>query len=258
MNNKAVLCRRIFIQIVIYAVATAAAYGIADQICRMTGAEHRMLAQFFANLAGAAALLTAGTRLPLDVSRPAKQERGRSAGKILLWIVICLCASVVLNDLLALPAVRELLAGRGQLGEMYADNPLFLVLAAVVTGPLAEELLYRGVLYRGLKALIGVLPGALLSAAIFGLLHMNPLQGVFAGIMGLLFAAACEGTGSLAGCVLAHMAVNLLGICMTLGGWSAYYGSGSNGMAAVTAVCTAVCLLLLWKTFKKSRIQSTE
>lgn len=260
MKDRMFLCRRILIHIVIYAVSTAAAYGIAQQICLLTGTEHRMLSQFFANLAGAAALWIAGRRLPVQILHREWKGEKRSKGisKILLWIIICLCASVVLNDLLAFPAVQEVLSGRQQLGEMYGDNPLFLVLAAVVTGPLVEEMLYRGVLYRGLKALAGILPAALLSAVIFGLLHMNPLQGIFAGIMGLLFAAACERTDSLAGPVLAHMAVNLLGIIMTLKGWSKYYGSGSNVMAVITAVCTAVCLLLLWKEFKARNGKRTE
>lgn len=260
MKDRILLCRRILIHIVIYAVSAGAAYGIARQICLMTVGEHGMLSQFFANLAGAAVLWITDRRLPLELSLRAQKEQGAERGvrKILLWIVICLCASVALNDLLALPAVREILAGRGQLGEMYGDNTLFLVLGAVVTGPLAEELLYRGVLYRGLKALTGILPAALLSAGIFGVLHMNPLQGIFAGILGLLFAAACERTGGLWGPVLAHMAVNLLGIVMTRNGWSMYYGSGSNVMAACTAVCTAVCLLLLWKEFKGRKKKCTE
>ena len=87
---------------------------------------------------------------------------------------------------------------------------------------------------------------------------MNLLQGIFAGILGLLFAAACERTGGLAGPVLAHMAVNLLGIVMTRMGWSMYYGSRSDVMAACTAVCTAACLLLLWKEFKGRNRKSTE
>ncbi len=69
-----------------------------------------------------------------------------------------------------LPPVQE------QFRAFAADRVLapFLVLAAVLVAPLAEELFYRGMLFQALRARVGVWPGILLSAGLFALGHREP------------------------------------------------------------------------------------
>lgn len=66
-----------------------------------------------------------------------------------------------------LPPVQE------QFRAFAADRVLapFLVFAAVLAAPLAEELFYRGMLFQALRARVGVWPGILLSAGLFALGH---------------------------------------------------------------------------------------
>ena len=67
------------------------------------------------------------------------------------------------------------------------DDSFMLVIYAALVGPFVEELLVRGgVVYR-LKN-YGKIFSILLSAVIFGLFHMNLIQGFFAFFVGLLFA----------------------------------------------------------------------
>ena len=47
------------------------------------------------------------------------------------------------------------------------------------------------------------------SAAVFGLLHMNLAQFVYAAVFGVLLAYVTNVTGSIAGAIAAHMAANL-------------------------------------------------
>lgn len=79
---------------------------------------------------------------------------------------------------------------------------------AVMSG-LGEELFFRGLLVPAL--------GAVASSLLFGLLHQVPGRARFvwaawATLMGLAFAAVFQLTGSLAGPMLAHVAINAVNL----------------------------------------------
>jgi len=90
------------------------------------------------------------------------------------------------------------------------------VAAVVVCGPVAEELVFRGLVYRIGRRHWGVLPSALISALIFGLAHGEPWY--FFGLvgLGLLYAHIYERTGSLTACILAHAAHNGMSLAIML------------------------------------------
>ncbi len=86
---------------------------------------------------------------------------------------------------------------------------LALVLGGVVA-PVAEEILFRGFLYAGLRARLGLGKGLVISAALFAIVHVIP--GVLPPIwvMGLVFAWLYERYDSLWPCVMLHSLVNSL------------------------------------------------
>lgn len=94
---------------------------------------------------------------------------------------------------------------------------LTMVLACVI-GPIAEELLFRGVLYSAVRKRTSWVVAMLVSGALFALIHTNPLG--FVPIMGLgcLLAYLYERTGSLAGPLTVHITHNtlLMSLAMTV------------------------------------------
>lgn len=89
------------------------------------------------------------------------------------------------------------------------------VLSVAVVGPVAEELTFRGGLMGGLmKNGYSAKTAILASALIFGLIHANPVQIVFAGIVGLLLGWAYWRTGSLLPSILMHVANNSFSVLM--------------------------------------------
>src|SRR5262249_45007539 len=80
---------------------------------------------------------------------------------------------------------------------------LFLLIGL---GPCVEELLFRGVVYTGLRNELGVWVAVPLSALLFGLFHhdFGLLAVVFNSVMGVVYALLMEGSGSLWPAVLAH------------------------------------------------------
>lgn len=91
-----------------------------------------------------------------------------------------------------------------------------LVLAVVVLAPLAEEALFRGLLFGGLASRWGVWPAALLSAAIFGAAHLNLSLWLPLSVAGLLLALVYARTRSLWSSTAAHATLNGLSVLLAL------------------------------------------
>jgi membrane protease YdiL (CAAX protease family) len=97
-----------------------------------------------------------------------------------------------------------------------ADTPLQIALAvaaAVVMAPLAEELLFRGLLHRGLRRGLRVVPATVISSVLFAIVHLDvvlsqPLALVGLTLVGAVMAIAYERTGGLLVPVLIHAVHN--------------------------------------------------
>lgn len=126
-------------------------------------------------------------------------------------------------------------AGGGELPEVQQNfrelasdttlAPVFLV-GAILLAPIAEELLYRGLLFQSLRSRLGAWPGIGLSAIVFGLTHLDPtvtLGGnllVFTTIfaLGMALAWSFDKTGKLAIPILAHVIFNLVNATLLING----------------------------------------
>lgn len=130
--------------------------------------------------------------------------------KIFLVILGAVCISRGVNYFLSLTFLPHYFPGYKTVSdEIYACSILSQAAAAVVSAPLLEELLMRGLVYERLKETVGDLRAAMIiSSVIFGLFHGNVIQGLYAFILGLFLVQAYESCHSLFLAVLAHMAVN--------------------------------------------------
>src|SRR5262245_36892035 len=96
------------------------------------------------------------------------------------------------------------------------DRAMIMSLAAywfvlVVAAPIAEEMLFRGLLYRGLEAKIGVLATITITSVVFGLLHYLGFgcpRAVATGCLGLLFGIIRWRTGNTTAAMVTHAAIN--------------------------------------------------
>ena len=92
------------------------------------------------------------------------------------------------------------------------DNPYLLnLLMLAVTPAIVEELVCRGVLFHAYKKK-NLLAAVILTAFIFGLLHMNLNQMLYAGVIGIVFAVAVEATGSIYSSMIMHFIMNSISV----------------------------------------------
>ena len=86
---------------------------------------------------------------------------------------------------------------------------VFALVSACLLAPVAEEVLYRGVLFRSCRNRLGVIPAAAVSAAVFAVLHFYDGYGLASvAVFGLACAFLYSGSGSLAAAIALHMLYN--------------------------------------------------
>jgi membrane protease YdiL (CAAX protease family) len=98
-----------------------------------------------------------------------------------------------------------------ELAAIFLTAPLpILLLVIAVAAPLAEEILFRGVLMQAFAQRFGTGVGITVSALMFSLYHLSPPQLIPAFFSGLALGALATRTRSLLPGMIAHAANNLL------------------------------------------------
>ncbi len=92
------------------------------------------------------------------------------------------------------------------------------LLLACVIGPIAEEIIFRGILFSALRTRMSALAAMLISGSLFAAVHTNLIGFLPIVALGVLLADRYERTGSLAGPIAIHIAHNtlLMGVALTL------------------------------------------
>lgn len=88
--------------------------------------------------------------------------------------------------------------------------------AVIVLAPLAEEALFRGLLFGRLKGRLGMWPAALVSGIIFGAAHLNATLAVPLAMAGVALAFLYAHTRSLVASTVAHMTLNAVSVLAAL------------------------------------------
>lgn len=126
------------------------------------------------------------------------------------------CFAVALNNLFGMMRLGDYSASYAEITKTFYTGRLLLeIFALCMVIPIVEELLYRGIVYKRAVDWLGARYAAVVSALIFGLIHMNLVQFIYASLFGLLLAYFAEVTGNLTGAIAAHMAANLTSVLRT-------------------------------------------
>ena len=151
---------------------------------------------------------------------------GFNPSVLLVGVVWLLASQIILEPLLELlPSDSGHGFGRG----------VWAAITAVVSAPILEEVLCRGVLFEVLNKRCGVKTSILISALFFGMLHFSVANAIVAIVAGLIFGVLYVRTSSLYATIIIHainnsLALALIGFGMDdisfaemLGGGTIYY-----------------------------------
>ena len=127
---------------------------------------------------------------------------------------------MAVNNVIVMTPLIETSAGFQSANQaFFAGGVVFELLGSCLVIPIAEELLFRGLVYKRLKLYFGVTPALIGSALIFGIMHVNLVQFLYAAVIGLFLAFVLEKTGKLSMAVFGHIAANLAAVLRTETGW---------------------------------------
>lgn len=106
------------------------------------------------------------------------------------------------------------------------------ILSISIFGPIIEELVFRGAIVRALLKKYNPTKAIIISALIFGVIHINPVQVITATLIGLLLGWIYYKTASLIPCILIHILNNSLATYLSLrfpdteASWELFTGTG--------------------------------
>ena len=140
---------------------------------------------------------------------------------VVLLILIGASASIGVNLLFDLTGLKKLRADDAQTvaKALYSDTLWLQILVVGIAAPAAEELLFRGILYRRMRTWLGAGPSAVAALTIFAAAHGNWLQAFYAILLGAILIWAYEHFAKLIASILIHMAANLVSICAQQSIW---------------------------------------
>lgn len=91
-------------------------------------------------------------------------------------------------------------------------NILIGLLSVVILAPICEELALRGIILQHSKRVHGIVGCMILNAVLFGVFHMNPIQGLYVLPMGLFWAFVGYKFNSVVPSIFCHAMNNFLGM----------------------------------------------
>ncbi len=168
--------------------------------------------------------------------------------EIVLSVSIGAMLGIAVNNLIAMTPLMEISAGFKEANDsFFAGGVVYELLGSCLVIPIAEELLYRGVVFKRLRVFLGVWPAILLSAIIFGAVHANLVQFLYAGILGVLLAFLLQSTGKLYAPILGHIAANVAAVIRQETGWLDFaYEPTAAGIGFSLLLVATAGALVLW------------
>ncbi len=166
---------------------------------------------------------------------------------ILLGSAFCLLG----NNLINIFHLTKLSYGYVQVQESLYSSPFLIqILCSGLIIPVAEEFIFRGLIYASIRDRLPFLPAALITSLLFALFHGNLPQGVYAFLLGMAMTWVYEACGTLAAAVIFHQAANLLSLFITkLPGLYNFIASDSRGITFAVTTCSAIiavwCILII-------------
>ncbi|MCR5310015.1 MAG: CPBP family intramembrane metalloprotease [Lachnospiraceae bacterium] len=146
--------------------------------------------------------------------RPFNKKFGRIKS---VAFVVCGCIAawsfaVIIQSVISsiLPKTAE---NVGQMLESALGGDMVLgLIAAVILAPIFEEITMRGIILQRSKRAFGVVGCMVISAVLFGVFHMNIIQGLYVLPLGLFWGFVGYRFNSVIPCVVCHMLNNFLGV----------------------------------------------
>ena len=196
----------------------------------------------------------------VDQGRYEKQQESwwkyKAASRYGMWLVMlvgAVTACVAMNDIVMLMNMQRISQIYQSTEQIIYSAPRWLQLAgAGILAPVAEELVYRGMIYRRMRESLTAVQAGVFVSILFGVGHGNLPQGLYAMVLGLLLACIYEKFRNIAAPILFHIVVNITSLLLS------WYGGfewilGTEGKAVGITVLATLITVIIYVKIKNIR-----
>lgn len=146
-----------------------------------------------------------------DGTLPVKEELGFHKIRI-STAFLSILYTILVMPLITLTNVISMLFVDNTIGAMEEEilmEPFLVMLLLVgIAGPICEEMMFRGIIFRTYRREGSLVGAALLSALLFAVMHLNFNQAGYALVVGIAFAFLMVATGSIWAPIIGHCLIN--------------------------------------------------
>lgn len=185
-----------------------------------------------------------------------KKSENKCAGRLYLsiplTIILAAASSITINILFIKLHIIETSESYRRVSEhQYGVSFLIGLFLYGIVSPLAEEVLFRGIIYNRMKKYFLIKISMLASALLFGVYHINPVQGIYGFLMGMLIAYVYEKFGNFFYAFLFHAVANI--VVYTVSSYETLYSVLITPYACVIPAMVSVGMLaVIYKIDKLS------
>ncbi len=134
---------------------------------------------------------------------------------LLLGLPVQFFIGIVLSALSNIDALQGFFDSYNKLASQLTDGNFMLGIITVgIIVPVFEEILFRGFIFGEISKWLKLPATVIIQAVIFGLYHMNVIQGTYAVLIGVLLGIIYIRTKSLIGPILLHISINTSSVVM--------------------------------------------
>ncbi|MCR5667250.1 MAG: CPBP family intramembrane metalloprotease [Eubacterium sp.] len=248
MNGKLYATMSGIAQVLIFVILNSVIYQILALMFKDTSVPYNLLA-ILANLICVPLLLRWRKKIRRNgIVAPGK--RGTA-----LWMLLALIIGPLLNNLIYLSGIMDYSSGYQSAKEGFSSGAaIWLFLNTVLLTPFVEEVLYRGILYEKIREKYRTVGGILISALVFGIVHANVPQFLYATVLGIVLAIVYR-EGLLVWSYVTHALVNLIAFARYFEPFASWESERTHVLYEVGPLLAGfvVVLVLLMNRRRKSK-----
>ena len=134
-----------------------------------------------------------------------------TAGMVVLFTFLSMPLTTLINAFSMLFVENAVMELSGEILEIPFLAAFFFM---AVSAPVCEEVVFRGVVYRGYRKSGTLWQAMMLSALVFAIGHLNFNQAAYAFVIGVVLVLLVEATGSIWASIIYHVVFNGYSVCV--------------------------------------------
>ncbi|MBQ4522646.1 MAG: CPBP family intramembrane metalloprotease [Lachnospiraceae bacterium] len=131
-------------------------------------------------------------------------------GKCLIQLIVLgIGVQFVISGILNIIIMLNPFLANNEASQLISMDSIFMIWSVILLAPIAEEIIYRGIVLRLCEKSMSFAVANVIQALLFGIYHMNLVQGIYAFFCGLVLGYICKKRKSIIASIFLHMVVNI-------------------------------------------------